>query len=89
MKKKTDRNSRRQSDEMLPEYDFSGGVRGKHVRQYRRGHTVRVEKKNGTVEIRHFTAKEGAVMLDPDVKRHFPDSKSVNRALRNLIRHGE
>lgn len=24
-------------------------------------------------------------MLDPDIKRHFPDSESVNQALRSLI----
>ncbi len=35
--------------EMRKEYDFSGGVRGKHYEAYRTGHTVCVRKKDGTV----------------------------------------
>jgi hypothetical protein len=72
--------------DMRNEYDFSKGVRGKHYRQYRKGHTVRVRKANGTVSVQYFTQQEGAVMLDPDVKARFPNSRSVNRALRALIR---
>jgi len=71
---------------MRREYDFSRGVRGKHCLQYREGHTVRVRKKDGTVSVLYFTQEEGAVMLDPDVRAQFPDSESVNRALRALIR---
>lgn len=72
---------------MLPEYDFSGkkGVRGKYYRAYRQGHTVRIHKANGAVSIRFFTLEDGAVMLEPDVKKHFPNSKAVNKALRALI----
>ena len=67
------------------EYDFSNGVRGKHYQQYRKGHSVRVRKEDGTVAVQYFTQEDGAVMLDPDVKAQFPDSESVNRALRTLI----
>lgn len=66
------------------EYDFSSARRGQHYRGYREGHTVRVFKDDGTVETKHFTLAEGAVMLDPDVKAAFPDSDAVNRALRTL-----
>lgn len=76
------------TDEMREEYDFSGGVRGKHYRAYRAGHLVRVRKSDGSVEERHFTLQDGAVMLDPDLKVQFPDSESVNRALRSLLAHG-
>ena len=74
-------------DEMLPEYDFTGkkGVRAKYYRDYQQGHTVRIEQPDGTVTVQHFTLEEGAVMLDPDVRRYFPDSESVNNALRSLI----
>ncbi len=74
-------------DEMRPEYDFTGkkGVRGKYYRDYQQGHTVRIEQPDGTVTVQHFTLEEGAVMLDPDVRRYFPDSESVNNALRSLI----
>ena len=71
--------------EMLPEYDFSKGTRGKHFRNYRRGHDVKVHRRDGTVEVRHFQLEEGAVMLAPDVRKHFSDSDAVNQALRGLI----
>jgi hypothetical protein len=76
-------------EEMLPEYDFSGkkGVRGKYYRAYRQGHSVRIHRANGTVSVKSFTLADGAVMLEPDVKKHFPDSRSVNKALRALIPH--
>ncbi len=50
---------------MRPEYDFSGGIRGKYVDRYRRGTNV--------------------VLLDPELVEAFPDSKSVNDALRALL----
>lgn len=51
--------------EMLDEYDFSQGVRGKYAQRYAEGSNV--------------------VVLSPDVAEAFPDSASVNRALRSLI----
>ncbi|HEX4959412.1 MAG TPA: hypothetical protein VF173_01140 [Thermoanaerobaculia bacterium] len=71
--------------EMRPEYDFRGGVRGKHAAAYRQGHTVMVHNSDGTEKIQYFTLQDGAVMLEPDVKKYFPDSESVNHALRTLI----
>jgi hypothetical protein len=78
------------TDEMSPEYDFSHkkGMRGKYYQAYQQGHTVRVHKPNGTVDVKYFTLEDGAVMLEPDVRKHFPDSLSVNRALRQLIPSG-
>jgi hypothetical protein len=70
---------------MRAEYDFSGGTRGKHYRQYQRGHTVKVQKTDGTTVVQHFKLEEGAVMLAPDVREYFSDAESVNRALRTLI----
>jgi len=74
-----------ENNEMLPEYDFRSGVRGKHYEAYRRGHTVTIHKTDGTTEVRHFKLEEGAVMLEPDVRAYFPDSETVNKALRGLI----
>jgi hypothetical protein len=71
--------------EMLPEYDFRGGVRGKHAQAYRAGHTVKVRREDGSVVVQYFTAAEGAVLLEPDVREFFPDAKAVNQALRSLI----
>ena len=50
--------------DMLDEYDFSGGVRGKYVERFAKGCNV--------------------IVLDPDVAQVFPDSESVNKALRAL-----
>ena len=80
--------SDRPTDQMRDEYDFSKGVRGKHHRAYRGGHTVRVTREDGSVEKRHFTLEEGAVMLDPDIRDRFPDSEAVKRALRAFIKQG-
>jgi hypothetical protein len=57
-----------QDDDMRPEYDFSGGVRGKYAAQYTKGTNL--------------------VRLDPDVYEVFPDSESVNAALRMVMRAG-
>lgn len=74
-------------EDMLPEYDFSGrkGVRGKYYRAYQEGHTVKVTQEDGSVITQYFTLEDGAVLLTPDVRKYFPDSESVNQALRGLI----
>ena len=72
-------------DEMLPEYNFSGGVRGKHYRAFQRGYKVIIHKTDGTTEEHDYTLPEGAVMLDPDVRAYFSDSETVNTVLRGLI----
>lgn len=59
-------NDRSDTDEMRPEYDLRGGVRGKYYKEYAKGTNL--------------------VLLDPDVAAVFPDSESVNQALRVLIK---
>ena len=51
--------------DMLDDYDFSQGVRGKYVQRFAQGSNV--------------------VVLSPDVAEIFPDSESVNAALRLLV----
>jgi hypothetical protein len=72
---------------MRSEYDFTGkqGVRGKFTQVYQSGHVVHVHHEDGTVSTQYFTLEEGAVLLAPDVRAYFPDSESVNQALRGLI----
>lgn len=84
---KNDKKTRAGSQEMAREYNLSGkkGVRGKYYRAYRQGHTVRITQQDGTVQENYFTLQDGAVMLEPDVRQYFPDSQSVNAALRSLI----
>lgn len=74
-----------QDDEMLPEYDFSEGVRGKHFREMQSGYAVTIRHADGTSSTRIVAPEESVVVLDPDVKEYFHDSESVNRILRSLI----
>ena len=87
MKKAKTDSSKVVKDDILPEYDFTGkkGVRGKYYRAYRQGHSVRIYQADGTVSIRYFTLEDGAVLLEPDVRKYFPNSDAVNSALRALI----
>ena len=75
-------------EDMRSEYDFSsmkGAVRGKYYKAYRDGHKVVIHKEDGTNSVQYFKLEDGAVMLEPDVRKYFSDSESVNRALRSLI----
>jgi len=84
--KKANNNSR--NEDMLPEYNFKGkkGVRGKYAEAMQQGYSVRILNADGSVKTtQHFVPKESAIVLDPDVSAFFPDSESVNRALRTLI----
>lgn len=73
-------------EDMLPEYDFSNGIRGKHHQKYKKGHRVTIYYEDGTKTIEKIQPKNDVIILDPDVKRYFPDSESVNSTLRNLIK---
>jgi hypothetical protein len=75
-----------EDSDMHPEYDFRDGVRGKHHKAYRKGHTVRINRADGSTTVQYFTLEDGAVMLEPDVREYFPDSEAVNNALRSLIK---
>jgi len=49
MKKKLSRITKTLDDDMRPEYDFSGGVRGKYAKALREeGYTIRVYAADGT-----------------------------------------
>ncbi|MBI4582858.1 MAG: hypothetical protein HY717_02320 [Planctomycetes bacterium] len=86
MKKEQSKNKKEPlGEELLPEYNFKGGIRGKHYKAYQKGHLVKVHKPGGSVSLQYFKLQDGAVILEPDVRRYFPDSDSVNQALRSLI----
>lgn len=59
-----------ENDELLPEYDFT-------VEQLRAGVRGKYAER--------YAAGTNIVKLDPDVAKVFPDSESVNEALRALI----
>lgn len=88
MRREAYKKSRKLADDMRPEYDFAnmkGGVRGKYYKAYRKGHTVKIHKTNAATVVQRYKLIDGAVMLEPDVRKYFPDSESVNKALRSLI----
>jgi hypothetical protein len=85
MKKPTHDPDQAEAEEMLPEYDFRGGVRGKHASSLQQGYTVKVHRLDGSTTVQHLNLPEGAVILEPDVQEYFPDAESVNHALRTLI----
>ena len=70
---------------MRTEYDFRGGVRGKHYKAMQAGYTITIHKADGTTVVKDVMPKKGAVVLEPDIRIYFPNSESVNRALRCLI----
>ena len=75
-------------EDMRAQYDFStmkGGARGKHYEAYREGHKVVIHKEDGTKSVQYFKLEDGAVMLEPDVRKYFPNSEAVNKALKSLI----
>ena len=73
-------------DTMRAEYDFSSGVRGKHYRAMQDGYTIIIRNADGTSLVKEVKPAEGTVVLEPDVRKYFPDSESVNATLRSLIR---
>ena len=85
MKEEASEMAQMDHNEMRAEYDFTGGVRGKHYRAMQAGYTITVHKADGTTVVKDVMPKEGAVILEPDIRTYFPDSESVNRALRCLI----
>lgn len=74
-------------NDMLHEYDLKDkkGVRGKYAKILKQGYSIRVTNEDGTVSVKQFVPRETTIVLDPDVRVYFPDSESVNRALRSLI----
>jgi hypothetical protein len=85
MNKATSKSVNVENNDMRPEYDFTGGVRGKHHHALGQGYTVKVHQTDGTTLVQHFKLEEGTVVLEPDVRKYFPDSEAVNTALRCLI----
>jgi hypothetical protein len=58
--------------DMRSEYDFSsmkGAVRGKYYRAYRAGHKVEIHKLDGSTSVQYFKLEDGAIMLEPDIKK--------------------
>ena len=72
----------KKADEMLREYDLKNlkGTRGKYSKAYDAGHSVRIFKGTKQVSDQFFAA------IESDLREYFPDSKSINKTLRTLIK---
>ena len=76
MKKISKHKANGRSEEMLPHYDFSEGVKGKHFKKFREGVSIQLLGETKDTKL---------VVLDEDMGKLFPDSKSVNNALRHIV----
>ena len=85
MKKTTIEQGANPDAEMRAEYDFRGAQRGTAYRPLHEGYEVQIHRADGTTLVQQFVLQEGTVMLEPDVQAFFPDSESVNKALRTLM----
>lgn len=74
-------NKVKEKKEMRAEYDFSKGVRGKHFEKVKNGYKTIINNEDGSTVIK----ESHPIYLDEDVKKFFPNSDSVNQALRGLI----
>jgi len=54
MKKKIFKHQEPGDSDMLPEYEFKDGIRGKHYKAHHKGHTVKIHKVDGTTTIQYF-----------------------------------
>jgi len=71
--------------DMRSEYNFSGGVRGKHAKAMQAGYTITIHNADGTTTVKTVEPRQSTIVLEPDVAAYFPDSEAVNNALRTLI----
>ena len=86
MRKASTKTARSSGNDMRTEYDFAGGTRGKHYRAMQAGYTITIRQSDGTTMVKEVESRTDAVVLAPDVREYFPDSESVNTALRSLIK---
>ena len=93
-KTQTAKPQKNHSDDLRPHYDFDytkakpnrfAKARNGKARVSRQRHKVTIHKSDGTSEVRYVRSDEDAVILEPDVRKYFPNSAAVNKALRGLI----
>jgi hypothetical protein len=75
----------KEEKEMRSEYDFTTSVRGKHYKKMQAGFLMTIHKSDGTTVVKEVKPQKGMVFLEPDIEAWFPDSESVNKALRCLL----
>jgi hypothetical protein len=71
--------------DLLPEYDFSKGIRGKHRKQFENGVAITIFSPNSKSVDKARAKGITLVAIEPDVSAVFADANSVNAALRHII----
>ena len=74
MSKANDTPSQFDEDDLLPEYDFSQGVRGKHHQAYRQGHSVTISHQDGTTTTQEFPVSRIIAKLTAENQIVLPQS---------------
>jgi hypothetical protein len=74
MSKANDTPSQLDEDDLLPEYDFSKGVRGKHYQAYRQGHSVTISHQDGTTTTTEFPPSRTIAKLTAENHIALPQS---------------
>ena len=86
MKKASSAEMTRYASGMRREYDFAGGVRGKHYHALQGGYTITIHGADGMTVVKEVKPTAGAIILEPELRKYFPSSESVNSTLRTLIK---
>lgn len=74
MKNANHTHSNLDEDDLLPEYDFSKGVRGKHHQAYRQGHSVTITHQDGTTTTQEFPSSRTLANLTAENSIVLPQS---------------
>jgi hypothetical protein len=61
-------------DDLLPEYDFSQGVRGKHHEAYQQGHSVTISHPDGSTTTQEFPSSRTIAKLTAENQITLPQS---------------
>jgi hypothetical protein len=89
MSKTNDAPDQFDEDDLLPEYDFSKGVRGKHHQAYQQGHSVTISHQDGTTTTQEFppsrminkSTNENQVTLDQSITNKIFQGKDCSNEL--------
>ena len=84
MKSSVHKKTAKRDEKMRAQYDFSSGDRPRYDTKYPEGAVITVHRDSRKTSKKQIENK-ALVVLDADVFKVFPNTRSVNTALRHLI----
>ena len=84
MKSSVNKKTAKKDEKMRAQYNFSSGERPRYDTKYPEGAVITVHR-DGRKASKKRIENKALVVLDADVSKVFPDTRSVNSALRHLI----